>query len=409
LPSGKISKREKSNRLNFERLLMATLACVIALGVVQSRAYAGSEYPFPHPVSIEPNVKFWVAVFTTYSDRDFIIHDRDQVSRIYQVMHMPGEGDPTREEVDGANNYLKNKYADILNRLAAGQPPADAEEQRVANLFAGEPRSAFAMAAQNLRVQQGLQEQFREGLLRSRYYRPTMERIFRAAGLPLELVTLATVESGFYSRARSSAGAVGIWQFTRGTGKEYMRITRYHDDRFNPDTETRAAAELLRSNYDELGSWPLAITAYNYGTGGTAAASSEFGGDYDRIVQSYNGPHFGFAAKNYYAEFLAALEIHEHEDQYFPEIKYAEVPDPPPVRTDFAPRHIARRSHHGGIRRVVAHHAHHRQHHHTTVAAATGTGHAHGHHRMLALERKVHHGRHRAPVIADKQMTDLDS
>src|SRR4029077_7700295 len=114
-----------------------------------------------------------------------------------------------------------------------------------------------------------------------------------AAGLPPELVTLATVESGFYSRAKSSAGAVGIWQFTRGTGKEYMRITRYHDDRFDPAAETRAAAALLRSNYDTLGSWPLAITAYNYGTDGTSAAASEYGGDYDRHGRSYKGPPFG--------------------------------------------------------------------------------------------------------------------
>jgi Transglycosylase SLT domain len=223
--------------------------------------------------------------------RDFIVHDRDQVDRVYQVIHLPGDGDPTREEVADINDYLKSKYTTALNHLATGQPPANSEEQYIADMFKGEPPSAYAVAAQNLRVQQGLRERFREGLLRSEYYRPTMERIFRDAGLPPELVTLATVESGFYSRAKSSAGAVGIWQFTRGTGKEYMRITRYHDDRFDPTAETRAAAALLRSNYDTLGSWPLAITAYNYGTGGTSAAAAEYGGDYGQIVRNYNGPH----------------------------------------------------------------------------------------------------------------------
>ncbi|HXD89694.1 MAG TPA: lytic transglycosylase domain-containing protein, partial [Candidatus Binataceae bacterium] len=193
---------------------------------------------------------------------------------------------------------------------------------------------------------------------RSRYYRPTMERIFRTAGLPPELVTLAEVESGFYSRAKSGAGAVGIWQFTRGTGREYMRITRYHDDRLNPTTETEAAAQLLRSNYATLGNWPLAITAYNYGTGGMASASSQYHGDYERIVRSYSGSRFGFASKNYYPEFLAALQIHQYEDQYFPNLKYQDAPAPPPVKTDFAPsgrgarrpasvhRAAARRSHH---------------------------------------------------------------
>lgn len=310
---------------------------------------------FPQPTAIQPNVKFWIDAFSTYSERDFIIHDRDRIDRVYQVMHLPGVGDPSREEVDYVNIYLKNKYTAMLNRLATGAKPADLEEQRVADMFKGESLAAYTLAAQNLRVQQGLRNRFREGLLRSRYYRPTMERIFRTAGLPPELVTLATVESGFYSRAKSSAGAVGIWQFTRGTGQEYMRITRWHDDRLNPETETRAAAELLRSNYDALGSWPLAITAYNYGTGGTEMASSEFGGDYDRIVREYNGPHFGFAARNYYSEFLAALYIHQNENRIFPDLKYEEAPPPPPVRTDFAPPHHGR----WRVRRVMAHHVRH--------------------------------------------------
>ena len=64
--------------------------------------------------------------------------------------------------------------------------------------------------------------------------------------------------------------------------------------------ETEAAAKLLRSNYETLGDWPLAITAYNYGTAGTARAAEQCGSDYCKILKTYNGPHFGFAVKNYY-------------------------------------------------------------------------------------------------------------
>ena len=127
-------------------------------------------------------------------------------------------------------------------------------------MFKGEPVGEYAAAAQNLRVQEGLREQFREGLLRSRYYRPTMERIFRAAGIPPELVTLAHVESGFHGGSRSSAGAVGIWQFTRDTGKHYMKITRYHDDRLNPDRETVAAiADFNDGEFEALQGFVTAI------------------------------------------------------------------------------------------------------------------------------------------------------
>lgn len=392
------------------RLIVSALGLVLLMAVGTS-AWAGAETPFPQTPAIQDNVKFWVDVFANYGVRDFIVHDRDQVDRVYQVIHLPGAGEPTRGEVADMDDYLKTKYANALNHLATGQAPANADERHIAGMFKGQPLSAYTAAAQNLRVQQGLHERFGEGLLRSRYYRPTMERIFRRAGLPPELVTLASVESGFYSRAKSSAGAVGIWQFTRGTGKQYMRITRYHDDRFDPTTETRAAAELLRSNYDTLGSWPLAITAYNYGTGGTSAAAAEFGGDYDRIVRNFNGPRFGFAARNYYAEFLAALQVHREEQRYFPELKFAETPAPPPVKTDFGrPRRVARRWRVGSVHaghatsRHSAHHAHRRA-HATTQARNTRHPVAKSMRAASRSPRKAHS----RSLIAEKRTSGSDS
>ena len=337
----------------------ASLALLSLAGATPCRAAA--ELPFPRPAFIEPNVRFWVDVFTTYSVRDFVLVDRDKVSRVYQVFHLPGDGIPTREDVDWVNVYLKSKYTDILQHLAAGHQPETAEERRVAEMFKGESPSAYSFAAENFRVQEGLRERFREGLVRSRYYRPTMERIFRQWGLPPELVTLAQVESGFQSHAKSSAGACGIWQFTRATGAKYMKISRHHDDRLNPIRETQAAAELLRSNYDQLGDWALAITAYNYGTGGIARAADLYQGDYSTMIERYQGPRFGFAVKNYYAEFLAAVDVYENEETYFPGIKYdvsnfaAEDNESEPE--DEAPRHS--RSSHRARHHGAAHHHHH--------------------------------------------------
>jgi membrane-bound lytic murein transglycosylase D len=355
-------RESKSHFITYPAItLLGSVCLLIALMTSEVSAIL----PFPRPPQIEPNVKFWVDTFTTYSERDFLIHDRDQVWRIYQVLHLPGEGPPSRSDIDTVNDYLKNKFSGILSRLASGQAPADYEERQVAALFKDEPLSAYSLAAQNLRVQEGMREEFREGLLRSRYYRSTMERIFSDAGLPPELVVLADVESGFYSRAHSNAGAVGIWQFTRGTGRQFMRITAYHDDRLDPTTETEAAAKLLRSNYLTFGSWPLAITAYDYGSAGTEEAAEQYAGDYARIVRNYAGPHFGFASKNYYAEFLAALQINQFEDAYFPDIRYDEAPPPPPVQTDFA---RARFAHRRLLRRASYHHRH-RLHHRRRLMA----------------------------------------
>jgi hypothetical protein len=341
---------------------------------------------FPRPISLEPNIHFWVDVFTAYGERDFLIHDRDHLWKVYEVQHLPGFGPPSRDEVDDTTNYLRTKYTNILGRLGAGLPPADPDERRVAALFKGEPLSAYTLAASNLRVQQGLREQFETGLVRSRNYRVEMERIFVDEGLPPQLVNLANIESDFYTDAKSSAGAVGIWQFTRDTGKEYLRISRYHDDRFNPMAETRAAAELLRYNYDSLGSWPLAITAYNYGTGGMEEAAQLYGGDFGRIFSSYDGPRFGFASKNYYAEFLAAMQVYNYEDQYFPDLKYQETPPPEVVRTDFTPppRRWLRR--HGALHRIE-HRSRHTHRRRFVASASPIAGEPH-----LEMVVETHHG-----------------
>ena len=304
---------------------------LLTLAVVCLGYRADASDLFPCPASLEPNVDFWVNVFTAYSYRDFIVHDRDKVWKIYQVFHLPGEGVPTQDDVEWANDYLKLKYRTALLRLASGQKPTGYVEDDIAKLFQGEPPQAYAAAADNLRVQQGLRERFRETLVRARGYRPLMERIFRAAGLPVELTLLPSVESGFYSKARSSAGAVGIWQFTRSTGRQYMTIRGRRDDRLDPVRATTAAAKLLSYNHAVLGNWPLAVTAYNHGTYGMEHAASIYGNDLASIVADYNGPHFGFASKNYYAEFLAALQVHRYEDKYFPGIQDEVAPIPKPV------------------------------------------------------------------------------
>lgn len=345
------------------RIILAT-GCACLLVITLSRSARAETEVFSRPPSLEPQISFWVDIFTAYSYRDFVLLDRDDAYKIYQVYHLPGDGCPSRDEIEWANNYLKNKYSGILMRLASGRDPMGDDERRVAEMYKGRSPYALRLAADNLRVQEGLKERFREGLLRSKYYRPTMEKIFKSAGLPVELITLAQVESGFERGARSSAGALGIWQFTRATGQHYMTIRGRHDDRLNPTRETEAAAKLLRSNYETLGDWPLAITAYNYGTAGTARAAEECGSDYCKMLRTYNGPHFGFAVKNYYAEFLAALQVHEYEDKYFPGIESepAIVPPPMPVRSIHS-AHLLQ------VSAPVRHHArHHSKKHHAHVA-----------------------------------------
>jgi membrane-bound lytic murein transglycosylase D len=149
-----------------------------------------------------------------------------------------------------------------------------------------------------------------------------MQQIFRDSGLPIELTYLPVVESSYDINARSSAGALGMWQFMRTTGRQYMRVDRSIDERRDPIESTRAAASFLKQSYETLGNWPLAITAYNYGPGGMARAVKEMESDnLVDLIREYRHPYWGFPPKNFYAEFLAAVEIGKNVNQYFPELE----------------------------------------------------------------------------------------
>ena len=99
-------------------------------------------------------------------------------------------------------------------------------------------------------------------------------------------------------------------------------LTRAVDERFDVDQATLAAALLLRKNYELLGAWPLAITAYNHGARGLLKAVKELKTkDIGVIAQQYRGPHFGFASRNFYAEFIAVLDVVKRRHHYFPNVK----------------------------------------------------------------------------------------
>ena len=67
-------------------------------------------------------------------------------------------------------------------------------------------------------------------------------------------------------------------------------------------------------------SWPLAITAYNHGLQGMKRAQKKHGSNFVRIIENHKSRTFGFASKNFYAEFLAALHVVKNQDKYFPNL-----------------------------------------------------------------------------------------
>ncbi len=110
------------------------------------------------------------------------------------------------------------------------------------------------------------------------------------------------------------------WQFTPATGKKYLTVNKFVDERRDPIRASEAAAKLLKHNHERLGNWPMAVTAYNHGTPGVLRAKEQRG-TYESVFENYKGPLFKFASRNFYSEFLAARHVAKNHTQYFSAIR----------------------------------------------------------------------------------------
>jgi membrane-bound lytic murein transglycosylase D len=180
----------------------------------------------------------------------------------------------------------------------------------------------YQTAAASLRLQRGQREFVEQGLEVAPRYLPWIEKEFVALGVPFELAKLAFIESSFNLKALSRVGASGVYQIMPETGKQYLRIERGIDERNDPIKAGRAAARILKFYYSTLGSWPLAITAYNHGVGGIRKAVEAVGSSsLEDLIARYDGPSFGFASKNFYTEFLGITATINNKNAYFPRLK----------------------------------------------------------------------------------------
>jgi membrane-bound lytic murein transglycosylase D len=98
-------------------------------------------------------------------------------------------------------------------------------------------------------------------------YLPQLKKIFAAEHVPEALVWIAEVESGFDARAKSPAGAAGLFQLMPATAKSYGLSLWPFDERKQVEPAAQAAAQHLRRLYKIFGDWRLVVAAYNCGEG----------------------------------------------------------------------------------------------------------------------------------------------
>ncbi len=276
---------------------------------------------FPRYDSLKPAVAFWRDVFGKYSELQSVIHSSERPDRVLTVLDFRAEAQQLNKfQLDNVRRKeetaAKARYEDLLRRVHQKQHAPETmtyEERRLYEMYPGRDAERFKRMFGTVRSQRGLQERTEQALQTADRYLPLMERTFAVYNLPPQLTRIPIVESSFNVEAYSKSHAAGMWQFIPSSARVYMRLDDVVDDRRDPWTSTDAAARHLRDDYALLQDWPLAITAYNHGRNGIARALKATNGTtLVDLIERNTHPRWGFAGKNYYAEFLAALDV-EHE------------------------------------------------------------------------------------------------
>lgn len=286
---------------------------------------------FPRYALLKPNVAFWTQVFSSYSEYQSVIHSMDHLDIVFEVLdyrseaaYMDKEALRKLRNLDEAKavKAIEQQLA-AVHELRHSPELLTPEQRRIFDLHSRiEDDQRFRNTIGAVRSQRGLKERTLLALEISGKYLPAMENVFRSYEMPLRLTRLPLVESSFNVEAYSKVGAAGLWQFIPSSARIYMRLNDVVDDRRDPWTSTDAAARHLRDDYAALGAWPLALTAYNHGRGGVARGLAEVGGtELPDLIRSYKSKNFGFASRNFYAEFLAASDVERNWKKHFGDIQ----------------------------------------------------------------------------------------
>ena len=290
---------------------------------------------FKIPNGLKDRVVFWAQIYAIYPSTAVLIHDRDDLTVVYKAIDIdsvvPGKNDRgltkeavfrkrVTEERDSIKKILRKISSVGGVKYFSSRIP---EEKRIAKLVRSKMSNEESKNAyENIRTQDGQKDNLIKGIKASSKYLPIIEDIFKENNLPWELTRLPFVESSFEIRAGSKVGAKGIWQIINKTGEKYLGTDPSYDERYSPFKASAVAAEILKADYKLLGTWPLAITAYNHGPGGLKKAIKKLKTkDISKIVAEYESDRFGFASQNFYSEFLAALYVTVYSEKLFGNIE----------------------------------------------------------------------------------------
>ncbi len=291
---------------------------------------------FQVPKFFLKRTKFWFDVYSEYDSNHVIIHDKENLSFVFDVIDFRQLTHSIVnknliyslqvELVEDRIKELKETFYNLITKTKDFTP----QEKSVLNILKKNkinipqnPQSRkklFLSLSENIRSQTGQKNNIIQGLLNFQAFEEPISRFFKIFEMPYELRAVAFLESSFNLNAKSKVGATGVWQFMGFIGKHFMRVNSIQDERLNPVISSLAALHLLKENYKILGRWDLAVTAYNSGTKHIIRARRKLGiktPSLEQVLRSYDHPHYGFASENFYASFLALVYSLSYQSELY--------------------------------------------------------------------------------------------
>ena len=290
---------------------------------------------FTIPAYFRESVRFWFNIYTQYNSNFSIIHDKDNLKLVYKILDFSSLNksklhSSTKESIQ--KQFTRNNIKSLkvsLNKLSLSTKIGPKELRILETLKKKnikvpnkkkEKKAFFKKLLNNIRGQTGQKDKINKGLSNFSKYKYQIREFQKDLLLPKEVIAIPFLESSFNVNAVSKVGAAGVWQFMPFIAKHFMIQSKLTDSRLNPLISTLGALHLLKQNKQILKRWDLAITAYNSGTKHIVLAKKKFKKEkfsLEYMLKKYNHPHVGFAAKNFYSEYLALVFSIAYQEEFF--------------------------------------------------------------------------------------------
>jgi len=222
-------------------LLLGIVLLAVPVSAHHSNSHKAYYKPLPHYSGIKQDVAFWEKIFSKYTTNQCVVHDSKRLDRILLTVNLPRARSAKRLKIKQTVLRVKKSLLSIAKNPKRKLGAFDAKvKKRVSkNTLRA---STYQKVAGRIRCQTGLRDSVALSYKLAKKHMPKIRKEIKRLGLPRDLAYIPYLESGFQNKARSKAGARGLWQLMPAKARESgLRVNRKVDERTHVSKATRVA------------------------------------------------------------------------------------------------------------------------------------------------------------------------